>query len=158
MENPPGVPRGLVFRDFRMDFKGIWGRIKTHQPGDTPGGPWVSPRGPPRTPQEAKILQTPKENQWFVPSRLFASDGLLRPQDEAKRAQEGPLGHAKGPKRSQQAPERPQEASKLPPRGSREASQETPRGIQEASPQPRHGGGMGRRQLDTRMLSGFKSR
>ena len=46
-------------------------------------------------------------------------------------------------------PNAPQEASKLPPRGPREASQDIQTNIQEASnPQPRHGGGMGRRPLD----------
>ena len=39
-------------------------------------------------PQEAKILPKPKENQCFLPSRFFASDGLLRPQDGPKMAQD----------------------------------------------------------------------
>ena len=45
------------------------------------------PSGPPR---EAEIFQEPEENQCCLPSRLFASDGLLRPQDGPEMAQDGP--------------------------------------------------------------------
>ena len=41
-------------------------------------------------PREANIFQKPKENQCVWASPLFASDGLLRPQDGSKMAQEGP--------------------------------------------------------------------
>ena len=59
-------------------------------------------------PQEAKMAPKPKENQCFLPSRLFASDGLLRPQDGSKMAQEGP----------KRGPRGPQERPKRAPRGS----------------------------------------
>eukprot|EP00959_Pyramimonas_sp_CCMP1952_P436375 9137801-Pyramimonas_sp.AAC.2 len=44
-------------------------------------------------PQEAQFLPTSTGNhQCILPSRLFASDGLLRPQDGSKIAQDGPNG------------------------------------------------------------------
>ena len=77
-------------------------------------------------PREAKILQNLiKENQCVWPSRLFASDGLLRPQDGSKIAQEGPKRAPRGP---QESPKRAQEASTLSPTGSTMA----PRGLQDA--------------------------
>ena len=60
----------------------------------------------------------PKENQCVLPSRLFASDGLLRPQDGPKMAQESPK---RGPRGPQDGPKSAQERSKSAPRGVQEA-------------------------------------
>ena len=77
-------------------------------------------------PQEAKILQTPTEHQGVLPSHLFASDGLLRPQDGSKMAQEGPK---RGPGGPQDGPKSAQERPKSAPRGPQEASFRAPRGV-----------------------------
>ena len=69
-------------------------------------------------PREAKIFQPPNENQCFWPSRLFASDGLLRPQDGSKMGQEGPK---RGPRGPQDGPKSAQERPKSAPRGPQEA-------------------------------------
>ena len=62
---------------------------------DGPRGPKTAPRrlqgaseAPKEAPKMAKILPRPKENQCFWPPRLFASDGLPRPQGSSKRAQD----------------------------------------------------------------------
>ena len=68
--------------------------------------------------QEAKILPKPKENQCFVLSRLFASDGHPRPQDGSKMAQEGPK---RGPREAQDGPKSAQERPKSAQRGRHEA-------------------------------------
>ena len=60
-------------------------------------------------PREAKIAPKPKENQCFWPSRLFASDGLLRPPDGPKMAQESPK---RGPREAQDGPKSDQEGPK----------------------------------------------
>ena len=65
-------------------------------------------------PREAKILQKPKEEQCCWASPLFASDGLLRPQDGSKMAQEGPK---RGPRGPPNCPKRCQERSRRAPRG-----------------------------------------
>eukprot|EP00959_Pyramimonas_sp_CCMP1952_P311861 6526877-Pyramimonas_sp.AAC.1 len=54
----------------------------------------------------------PTENQWFWPWRLFAPDGLLRPQDGPRMAREsGPRdAHEGPPKRPQSLQERPKRA------------------------------------------------
>ena len=82
-------------------------------------------------PQEAKILQKPKENQCFLPSRFFASDGLLRPQDGPKMAQDSPK---RGPRGPQDGPKSAQERSKSGPRGPQDGIFEPPRGRQELEP------------------------
>ena len=41
-------------------------------------------------PEKPKSFKNLKENQWFLPSRPFASDALLRPQDGPRELQEGP--------------------------------------------------------------------
>ena len=80
-------------------------------------------------PREAKILQTPKENQCFWPSRLFASDGLLRPQDGSKMAQEGPKRGPRGPQEGlKSGPRGPQDWPKSAPRGPQEAHLKAPTG------------------------------
>ena len=56
-----------------------------------------------------------KGNQCALPSRLFASDGLLGPQDGSKIPQEGPR---RGPGWPQECPKAPQERPKRGPRGS----------------------------------------
>ena len=79
----------------------------------------------------------------FGRSRIF---GLGEAQDAPRAFQEAPKRPERGPKRPQNGPH---EASKLPPRGPREAYHEIPTSTQEASdPQPRHGGGRGRRPVD----------
>ena len=67
------------------------------RPKTAPRGHGASQGGP----REAKILQKPKDKQCFLPSRLFASDGLLRPQDAPKMTQESPKT---GPKEAQDGP------------------------------------------------------
>ena len=79
------------------------------------------------SPREAKILQKPKENQCFLPSRLFAFDGLLRPQDGPKMAQESPKT---GPREAQDGPKSAQERPKSGPRGPQEATFRAPTGVQ----------------------------
>ena len=100
------------------------------------GRPWA-PRGGTRTDNSSLPLQ----------------EAPRRPQEAPKRAQEAPWTPHEGPKRLKRGlkrhPNGPQGASKLPPRGHREASHNIQTNIQEASnPQPRHGGGMGQRPLD----------
>ena len=82
-------------------------------------------------PQEAKMAPKPKENQCFLPSRLFASDGLLRPQDGPKMAQESPK---RGPRGPQDGPKSAQERSKSGPRGPHDGIFEPPRGVLELTP------------------------
>ena len=60
-----------------------------------------------------------------MPSRLFACDGLLRPQDGPKMAQESPK---RGPRGPQDGPKSAQERSKSGPRGAQDALLEPPRG------------------------------
>eukprot|EP00959_Pyramimonas_sp_CCMP1952_P241306 5043485-Pyramimonas_sp.AAC.1 len=57
-----------------------------------PSGHGASPGGR----QEAQILPKPRENQWMLLSRLFASNSLPRPQD-------GPRALQKRPKEAQDA-------------------------------------------------------
>ena len=76
-------------------------------------------------PQEAKMAPKPKENQCFLPSRLFASDGLLRPQDGPMMAQEGPK---RGPREAQDGPKSVQQRPKSGPRGPQEATFRAPTG------------------------------
>jgi len=107
----------------------------------------------------------------WVFSPFLASDAPRRPkrapkslQDGQRSRQEGPKTAQEHPKTAQEDPKRAPQAPKRPKRGAQtapkrlqncrqdappRASQETPRGNQEASdPQPRQGGGMGRRPLD----------
>ena len=60
-----------------------------------------------------------------MPSRLFASDGLLKPQDGSKMAQESPK---RGSREPQDGPKNAQERSKSGPRGRQDALFEPPRG------------------------------
>ena len=76
-------------------------------------------------PQEAQIFRKRKENQCFLPSRFFASDWLLRPQDGPKTAQESPK---RGPRGPQDGPKSAQERPKSGPRGAQDALFEPPRG------------------------------
>ena len=69
-----------------------------------------------------------------------------RPQEDPKRL---PICPKRLPGSPKEAPRCPTTASKMPQNCPREASHEIPTNIQETSdPQPRHGGGMGRRPLD----------
>ena len=72
-------------------------------------------------------------------------------QDAPRGPKEAPRGPQEDPKTPQEAQKRPQEVPKLPPRGPRKAYHEIPTNTQEASDPPRHGGGRGRRPVDTRM-------
>ena len=76
-------------------------------------------------PQEDDTFQAPKENNCFWPSRLFASDGSLRPQDGSKTVQYSPKRRPRGP---QDGPKSAQERSKSGPRGPQDALLEPPRG------------------------------
>ena len=76
-----------------------------HRPKTASSGQGASQGGP----REANILQTHMEKQYDLPPRLFASDGLLRPQDGSKMAQEGPKA---GPRAPKSAPRSPQEGPK----------------------------------------------
>ena len=64
--------------------------------------------------QDAKIRQKPGENQCVKHSRLFASDGLWKPQDGPREPKEGPKKAQEGPKIAQEAPKsaprRPQDS------------------------------------------------
>ena len=79
------------------------------RPKTAPGGHGTS-QGRPR---DAKTFQTPKENHSVLPSRPFASDALLRPQDGPKMAQESPKT---GPREAQDGPKSAQERPKTSPR------------------------------------------
>ena len=81
--------------------------------------------------QEAKILQKRKENHCFLPSRRFASDALLGPQDGPKMAQEGPK---RGPRGPQDGPKSAQERPKRAPRGPQEAVLRAPGGDLDRDP------------------------
>ena len=61
----------------------------------------------------------------FLHSRRFASDGLLRPQDGSKMAQEGPK---RGPGGPQDRPKSAQDRPKSGPRGPQEAHFRVPTG------------------------------
>ena len=76
-------------------------------------------------PREAKILQKPKENQCFWPSRLFAFNGLLRPQDAPTMTQESPK---RGPKEAQDRPKCVYERPRSGPSGPQEATFRAPTG------------------------------
>ena len=102
-----------------------WPRRCSKRPQDRPK---TAPRGKIASQgglQDAKILQKPKGNQCFLPSRLFASDGHPRPQDGSKKAQEGPK---RGPREPQDGPKSAQERSKSGPRAPQEAILEAPEG------------------------------
>ena len=62
-------------------------------PQEAPRRPQEAPKIPPRGPQEAlkrpESMKKLKENLCLLPPRLFASDGLPRPQDYSKRAPRG---------------------------------------------------------------------
>ena len=81
--------------------------------------------------QEAKILQIPCVVRCFLHCRPFASDGLLRPQDGSKMAQEGPK---RGPRGAQEGPKSAQERPKRAPRGPQEAHLKAPTGGGKKSP------------------------
>ena len=66
-----------------------------------------------------------KKKQCFVPSRFFASDGLLKPQYGSKVAQDGPK---RGPKEAQDGPKSVQERPKTAPRRPQDAIFRAPRG------------------------------
>ena len=76
-------------------------------------------------PREDKILQKPMQNQCFWPSRLFAFNGLLRPQDGPKMAQESPKT---GPREAQDGSKSVQERPKSGPSGPPEATFRAPTG------------------------------
>ena len=61
----------------------------------------------------------------MLPSRLFASDGLLRPQDGSKMAQEGPK---RSPRGAQEGPKSAQERPKSALRGPQKAHLKAPTG------------------------------
>ena len=65
-------------------------------------------------PQETDQQRQLGKNLCLLPSRFFASDGLLRPQDGPKMAQDGPK---RGPRGPQDCPKSAQERSKSAPRG-----------------------------------------
>ena len=70
--------------------------------------------------QDAKTLQTPRGNQGFWHSRLFASDGLWKPQDGPTIAQKSTK---RGPRRLQDRTRGAQERSKTAPRRRLRASE-----------------------------------
>ena len=91
-----------------------------------------APRGPGTAPKRLQVAKEPPKEAperpksfknfelWkinvLLPSRLFASDGLLRPQEGSKMAQEG--GPKRGPRLPQDGPKSAQERPKSAPSGS----------------------------------------
>ena len=71
------------------------------------------------------MAQKPKEHMWILPSRRFAPDGLLKPQDGSKMAQEGPK---MGPGRRQDGPKSAQDRPRSGPRVPQEAHFRVPTG------------------------------
>ena len=96
----------------------------------------MRPEGPTAAPRRLQVVKEPHnealerpksfkiigKNTCFLPSRLFVSDGLFKPQVGSKMAQDGPKS---GPG---WAPRRPQERPKSAPRGAQEAIFRAPRG------------------------------
>ena len=82
-------------------------------------------------PREAKLLPTLKGNLCCLPSRLVASDGLLKPQVGSKMAEDGPK---RGPREAQDGPKSVQERPKSAPRGPQEAIFRAPRGGRKKAP------------------------
>ena len=110
----------------------------------------IAPRRPPRPPRRSQ--EGPKRgstNRKFEPSARRPQEAPRGPQEIPGSPQEVPRRLQEAPKRPQKDPKRPQngpqEASKLLPRGPREAYHEIPTKTPDASDvQPRHGGGIGR--------------
>ena len=122
-------------------------------PRRAPGRPKRAPRRPKRRPRGPKSApRRPQENPKTGTNNSKIELSAPRGPQEAPR---GPQEARRGPKTTQEAPKRPQEALKRPPGGLKTASQkppkayrEIPTNTQEASdPQPRHGGGTGRRPV-----------
>ena len=81
-------------------------------------------------------------------------EGSRRPQEAPGGPKRPPRGPQENPKRHKRGPKRPQngpqDASKLLPRSPQNTYHEIPTNTQEPSdPHRRHGGGMGRRPVDT---------
>ena len=94
------------------------------------GGPKTAPSGHGASqgrPREAKIIKKQQENNYVLPSRLFAFNGLLKPQDGPKMAQESPKT---GPREAQDGPKSAQDRPKNGPRGPQEATFRAPTGGQ----------------------------
>ena len=92
-------------------------------PQEAPKGSQEAPKKLPRRPHEADVLQTLKGSSRFLPSRLFAVDGLLgsqgRPQEASRGFHDASENLPGGPTYPQRPPWRPEEipdASKCPTR------------------------------------------
>ena len=106
-------------------------------PKTTQEGPKSGPRGRPKNQKSSFPLPRGPQEAPRGPQEVPGS-----PQEVPRRLQEAPKRPQKDPKRPQNGP---QEASKLLPRGPREAYHEIPTKTPDASDvQPRHGGGIGR--------------
>ena len=105
----------------------------------------MRPQGGPRRLQDG--LGGLCDGSKSVPKRGTRTDiSRPRPQEAPRRPQEAQERPPRGPNRLQNGP---QDAAKLLPRGLRESHHEIPTNTQEPSgPQPRHGGGTGRKPLD----------
>ena len=112
-------------------------------PSDGPRGlqeaPNRPPRGLPRGPQEAKIVDFHWFFQCFWPSRLFGfptlDDRPRGPQDRSKTAQEAPKTASRRSKRPSRGPQDGPRGSQDGPRG----AQDGPRGPQDGPKRPQEG-------------------
>ena len=75
--------------------------------------------------ERPKSFKNLEKTNVFLHSRFFASDGLLKPRDGSKMAQNGPK---RGPKEAQDGPKSAQERPKTAPRGPQEAIFRAPMG------------------------------
>ena len=132
------------------------------RPQDGPKGPQDPrrPRRPPRRPKRPprrlqEGAQTGDPNGDFEPlASSLKPQASSSPQDAPRGPQEAPK---EAPTRPQEAPHTPQDGPKRPPRGFQSAAMRPPRDLprdptetSDASElQTRHGGGIGRRPLDT---------
>ena len=108
--------------------------------------PYKDPAKPPCK-DPAKTLQYPCNTLQSSLQRPCKDPG--GPKRPPRSPENPPRSPQEAQQRPKEAPRRPHEASKLPPTCPREASHDIPTNIQEAhNPQPRHGGGTCRRQLD----------
>ena len=117
-------------------------------PREPQRGPKRPPRRPERTPRRPQeSSQRRSTNGHFEPSSPGGPQEASRsPQNAPKRPQEASNGPEDAPEGPKEAPKGPQNCPLSDPR---ESSEEIPRSTHEDSdPRPRHGGGMGRRQLD----------
>ena len=73
--------------------------------------------------QDAQITENHAENHNGLHYRVFASDGILRPQDGPKTAQESPKRGPRWPQEGPKSAQAPQERPKRAPRGNFSASE-----------------------------------